>query len=71
MEPYQGAGNRVRIALINEKRIGHAILRVNNNQGVITLNGVVENSASSLLAEDITRKQTGVVKVINQLTIGK
>jgi osmotically-inducible protein OsmY len=71
MEPYQGAGNRVRIALINEKRIGHAILRVNNNQGVIALNGVVENSASSLLAEDITRKQTGVVKVINQLTIGK
>jgi osmotically-inducible protein OsmY len=60
---------RVSEALLISSRIGSAIIEVEDAGGIVTLNGTIKSERDRLAAEAITRQQSGVVDVINNLQI--
>jgi osmotically-inducible protein OsmY len=59
----------VESALLNDPRTRNAIIEVDNNNGVVTLSGVVDSPVTSDAAEEVVSQQNGVIKVVNQLRI--
>jgi osmotically-inducible protein OsmY len=53
----------------NDPRTKNAGIEVASNQGVVTLTGTVKSEAIREAAEDIARRQEGVVTVINELKV--
>ena len=60
---------RVSEVLLVSKRIGSAIIEVEDAGGVITLRGTIQSEKDRLAAEALTRQQQGVVDVINNLEV--
>jgi osmotically-inducible protein OsmY len=56
-------------ALMDDERTREAMIDVIDNQGVITLSGVVESREVHQAAEEIARQQPGVITVVNDLKI--
>jgi osmotically-inducible protein OsmY len=54
-------------AILIADGIGHALIEVIDEDGVITLKGTVESEQAILTAEALAQEQAGVVEVINQL----
>jgi len=54
-------------ALLNDDRLGKAIIEVEDHEGKIILRGEVESMKFSREAESVARHQQGVVQVINEL----
>ena len=59
----------VESALLNDPRTRNAIIEVDNNNGIVTLSGVVDSPVTSDAAEEVVSRQSGVIKVVNQLRI--
>jgi osmotically-inducible protein OsmY len=56
-------------ALLQDSRTRDETIDVINKQGIVTLSGIVRSEKSSQAAEEIARRQPGVVKVINSLNV--
>lgn len=63
-------GQRVADALLEDPRTEQAIIDVANDRGIITLTGTVDSDEIRAAAEVITRKQQGVLTVVNELKVG-
>jgi osmotically-inducible protein OsmY len=61
--------DRVSQALMDDERTREALIDVVNNQGVVTLSGVVKSHEMRDVAEQIVRQQQGVITVVNDLKI--
>jgi len=60
---------RVEEALVQDSRTRDESVDVISKQGIITLSGIVRSEKVRQAAEEIARRQPGVVKVINSLTV--
>ena len=59
----------VNLALQDEPLTRHCTIDVVNNQGAITLSGTVPSEEARLAAERVSKKQRGVVLVVNELKV--
>lgn len=62
---------RVQDALEDDPRTGDAAIEIINNNGVITLGGIVPEREISAAAEAITENIDGVISVINEIQVRK
>lgn len=69
MRLYNNLLEEVESALLNDPRTRNAIIEVDNNNGIVTLSGVVDSLVTSDAAEEVVSQQNGVIKVVNQLRI--
>lgn len=60
---------KVQAALINDKRTKEAAIEVLNNNGVISLGGIVADNRISDAAESIVRGVNGVTSVVNEIQV--
>jgi osmotically-inducible protein OsmY len=60
---------RVTEALVNDSHTADAPIEVIDNQGVVTLDGVVASHEVREAAEQVARQQEGVINVINDLEV--
>ena len=70
VSPMTSATDRVTEALLNDPRTRDAGIEVACTQGVATLTGRVKSEAVREAAEEIARRQEGVITVINELKVG-
>lgn len=56
-------------ALMNDNRTAGSPIDVINQQGVVTLTGVVASNKIAEAAEEIASQQEGVIKVVNSLRV--
>jgi len=61
---------RVLQALQNDPRTREEIIDVTSEQGLITLTGTVSSQKMRQAADEISRRQAGVITVINDLKVG-
>ena len=61
--------DRVMDALINDPRTKNAQIDVVNDRGIVTLQGTVKKDDVRRAAEEIARRQDGVITVINEIKI--
>lgn len=61
--------DKVRLKLAGDREVRGTALEVEVEDGVVTLRGRVDNQKAKKKAEKLTRKQKGVKKVINELTV--
>lgn len=59
----------VNLALLDEPLTKNCTIDVVNNQGTITLTGTVPTEEARQAAEEVARKQRGVVLVVNELEV--
>ncbi len=57
-------------ALQNDPRTKKSVIDVSYNQGVVALTGRVKSAQEAQAAEEVARKQPGVVMVTNELHVG-
>jgi osmotically-inducible protein OsmY len=69
MEPIYTLQRQVQDALAEINELRGARIDVLDNNGIVTLTGVVPNVAARERAEAIVRKMDGVVSVINELNV--
>ena len=69
ISPMTGTTDLVIEAFLKDPRTKNAGIEVASTQGVITLSGTVKSEAIREAAEEITRRQEGVITVINELKI--
>ena len=69
VSPMTDITDRVMVALLDDPRTRNAGIDVGSTQGVVTLTGTVKSEAIREAAEDIARRQPGVITVINELTV--
>lgn len=60
---------RVKTKLVSEKATNLTRIDVDTNNGIVYLNGTVQNPQQKAKAEDLARDTQGVKKVINNLQI--
>lgn len=58
---------QVHDALMNDRRTHDENIDVINENGIITLRGMVRDRATKEAAQQITQSQTGVLTVVNEL----
>jgi osmotically-inducible protein OsmY len=58
-------------ALMKDPRTEDAVLEVIHDRGMVTLQGVVDNSATKQAAHMITTEFPGVVSIMNELAVQK
>jgi len=61
--------DRVRQRLFSDPDIKGHTVEVDTKNGVVTLNGTVETERARVKAEKLTRKVSGVKRVINKLRV--
>ena len=54
-------------AILISDTLGHAVIEVKDEDGVVTLKGTVESEQDKFAAEELVRHQEGVVDVVNNL----
>jgi osmotically-inducible protein OsmY len=54
---------------MNDHRTRDAIIEVDNHNGIVTLTGVVESAEIAKAAEEVAGQPSGVVKVVNLLSV--
>jgi osmotically-inducible protein OsmY len=59
----------VQVALLMDESTRDAVIKVFHRRGIVLLWGEVETEAIAQAAENIARRQQGVVKVINNLAV--
>ena len=59
----------VESALMNDQRTRDAIIEVINNNGIVTLTGVVKSAEIVSAAEEVAGQPDGVIKVVNLLRV--
>ena len=62
---------RVKTKLVSEKATNFTRIDVDTNNGIVYLNGTVQNAQQKTKAEDLARSTDGVKKVINNLQISQ
>jgi osmotically-inducible protein OsmY len=62
-------GQQVTDALLDDPRTTDATIDVTNDRGIITLTGTVDSIEIRKAAEEVARRQEGVVTVINDLKV--
>jgi len=62
---------RVQSALLDDKRTREAGIEVLNDNGVITLGGMVPDRETSAFAEEIAEDVDDVVSVVNEIEVKK
>jgi hyperosmotically inducible protein len=62
---------KVKAALIAESSLKAGDIKVETNQGVVTLSGTVDSADQSAKAEQVAKGISGVTSVTNQLTVKK
>ncbi|HLF89460.1 MAG TPA: BON domain-containing protein [Anaerolineales bacterium] len=67
---YSSVSERVIQALQDDPRTREGIMDVVNEQGLITLTGTVSSQEMRQAADEIARRQEGVITVINDLKVG-
>ena len=67
---YSSVNERVIQALQDDPRTREGIMDVVNEQGLITLTGTVSSQEMRQAADEIARRQEGVITVINDLKVG-
>lgn len=60
---------KVQDALIDDPRTREASIEILNNNGVITLGGIVPEAEISDAAESITKNISGVISVVNEIQV--
>ena len=60
---------RVTEALVDDPRTADAAIEVIDDQGVVTLDGVVASNEVRKAAEQVARQQESVINVINDLEV--
>jgi len=60
---------KVESALLNDQRTRDAIIEVDNNNGIVTLSGVVKSAEIVSAAEEVAGQPDGVIKVVNLLRV--
>ena len=60
---------RVQKALTDDPRTREAALEILNENGVITLSGIVPHNKTSEAAESIVKEVDGVVSVVNEIQV--
>lgn len=58
-------------AILISDTLGHAVIEVNDDDGIVTLKGTVESEQDKFVVEESVRHQEGVVDVVNNLNISK
>ncbi len=56
-------------ALLSDPRTSKALIDVNGRNGIVTLGGEVREQKTRDFAEEIARRQKGVVSVINEIKV--
>ena len=69
VSPMTDITDRVVTALLEDSRTKDARIDVGCTQSVCTLSGTVKSEAIREAAEEIARRQPGVVTVINELKV--
>jgi osmotically-inducible protein OsmY len=69
MRLYNDLLGEVESALMNDHRTRDAIIEVDNNNGIVTLSGVVKSADIVSAAEEVASQPSGVVKVVNLLRV--
>jgi len=69
MRLYNDLLGEVESALMNDHRTRDAIIEVDNNNGIVTLSGVVNSTEIISAAEEIASQPNGVIKVVNLLRV--
>jgi|RhiMetdeSRZDD1v2_1073273.scaffolds.fasta_scaffold286579_2 osmotically-inducible protein OsmY len=69
MEPIYTLQRQVQDALAEINELRGARIDVLDNNGIVTLTGIVPNVEARERAEAIVRKMDGVVSVINELNV--
>ena len=69
VSPMTDITDRVTAALLEDSRTKNAMIDVGCTQNVCTLSGTVKSEAIREAAEEIARRQPGVVTVINELKV--
>jgi osmotically-inducible protein OsmY len=67
MRIYDTVTNEVYEALLSDERTADAPIDVINQQGIVTLTGEVKSNQVAQAAEEIAKRQNGVIKVVNEL----
>jgi len=62
--------DRVMDALLSDPRTKDAIIDVGSDRGIVILKGQVNKVDIREAAEEIARKQEGVITVINEIKVG-
>lgn len=60
---------RVSAALLEDSRTSESAIEVINDQGVVTLTGIVNFEEVRQAAEQVAQKQQGVISVVNDLEV--
>ncbi len=63
-------GARVAAAILENGKIGHAVIEVEDRDGNITLRGNAATERDRRAAERVASSQQGVVQVINKIVCG-
>lgn len=69
MKLYNDLLGEVEGALMNDPRTRDAIIEVDNNNGIVTLSGVVKSAEIVSAAEEVASQPDGVIKVVNLLQV--
>jgi osmotically-inducible protein OsmY len=69
MEPIYTLQRQVQDALAEINELRGARIDVLDNNGIVTLTGIVPNVETRERAEAIVRKMDGVISVINELNV--
>jgi osmotically-inducible protein OsmY len=69
MEPIYTLQRQVQDALAEINELRGARIDVLDNNGIVTLTGIVPNVEARERAEAIVRKMDGVISVINELNV--
>ncbi len=69
MKLYNDLLGEVESALMNDPRTRDAVIEVDNNNGIVTLSGVVGTNEIVSAAEEVASQLSGVVKVVNLLRV--
>jgi osmotically-inducible protein OsmY len=69
MVRYSKIAKRVRAALADDARTSEFGIEVIDNNGLVTLKGAVDSEETSEVAEQIARRQEGVVSVVNDVEV--
>lgn len=62
---------KIKTRFLAEKGLDSLDISVENQDGVVTLSGAVNNEAQISLAEKVAKEESGVKKVVNKLTLKK
>ncbi len=62
---------RVKTKLVSEKAANLTRIDVDTNNGIVYLNGTVQDAQQKAKAEDLARQTDGVKKVINNLQVSQ